>query len=146
MNEWQIKVLIDGACPLCRREADLWRWLDRSRGRVVLKDVGSSDFNPAECGLTHDQAMKQIHGILPSGAVVCGMEVFRRAYAAVGWGWLLAPTAWPLLRPLFDRGYWWFARNRLRLTGRWVRCQDRCSIGNPPANFERVPRNTVGGA
>ena len=127
MNEWQIKVLIDGACPLCRREADLWRWLDRGRGRVVLKDVGSSDFNPADYGLTHEQAMEQIHGILPSGAVVCGMEVLRRAYAAVGWGWLLAPTAWPLLRPLFDRAYGWFARNRLRLTGRRRACGETCA-------------------
>jgi predicted DCC family thiol-disulfide oxidoreductase YuxK len=146
MNEWQIKVLVDGACPLCRREAELWRWLDRGRGRIALEDVGSPNFNPTECGLTHEQAMEQIHGILPTGAVVRGMEVFRGAYAAVGWGWLLAPTVWPLLRPVFDRGYRWFARNRLRLTGRRVRCQDRCSIGNPPANLGRVPRDTVGGA
>jgi len=131
MNEWQIKVLIDGACPLCRREAELWRWLDRGRGRIVLKDVGSSDFNPAEYGFTHEQATEQIHGVLPSGAVVRGMEVFRRAYAAVGWGWLLAPTAWSLLRPLFDQAYRWFARNRLRLTGRRRACGETCASRRP---------------
>lgn len=134
MKQWQIKVLIDGACPLCRREADLWQWLDRGRGRIMLEDIADARFDPTKYGLTRKQALEEIHGILPSGELVRGMEVFRRAYAAVGWGWLLAPTAWPLLRPLFDRGYRWFARNRLRLTGRRVRCQTRCSIGSPPAN------------
>ncbi|HNQ22266.1 MAG TPA: DUF393 domain-containing protein [Phycisphaerae bacterium] len=146
MSAWRIKVLIDGACPLCRREADLWRRLDAGRGRIALEDVTSANFDPGAYGLTHARAREQIHGILPTGAVVRGMEVFRRAYAAVGWGWLVAPTGWPLLRPVFDRAYRWFARHRLRLTGRWGRCEDRCSVGNPPANFERVPRDTVGGA
>jgi predicted DCC family thiol-disulfide oxidoreductase YuxK len=56
--------------------------------------------------------------------------VFREAYAAVGLGWLVAPTGWPILRPLFDVGYRWFARNRVRL-GRIFgrRCEDgRCAI------------------
>jgi len=145
VNAWQIKVLIDGACPLCRREADLWRWLDRGRGRIALQDIGALDFNLIDCVLTPEQAMEQIHGILPSGAHVCGMEVFRRAYAAVGWAGLVAPTAWPLLRPLFDRGYRWFARNRLRLTGRHRACGETCTRGrqghagaacNPPIQEE----------
>jgi len=139
MNAWRIKVLYDGACPLCRREADLWRWLDRGRGRIGLEDVGSPDFDATKYGLTHEQAMGQIHGILPSGAVVCGMEVFRRAYAAVGLGWLLAATSWPLLRPLFDRGYRWFARNRLRLTGRESACGDYCSNSTLHSNLEKGP-------
>lgn len=127
MKDWRIKVLIDGACPLCRREADLWRRLDRGRGRIVLEDIADARFDPTEYRLTREQAMAEIHGILPSGELVRGMEVFRRAYAAVGWGWLLAATSWPLLRPLFDRGYQWFARNRLRLTGRESECGDHCS-------------------
>jgi len=93
--------------------------------------------NPAEYGLTYEQAMEQIHGVLPSGAVVRGMEVFRRAYAAVGWGWLLAPTAWPLLRPLFDRGYQWFARNRLRLTGRWCGVRVVAQLETRPRTLNR---------
>jgi predicted DCC family thiol-disulfide oxidoreductase YuxK len=127
MSTWRIKVLIDGACPLCRREADFWRRLDRGRGRIALEDITSPGFDPAENSLTRAQAMEQIHGVLPSGTVVRGMEVFRRAYEAVGRGWLVAPTAWPILRPLFDRGYKWFARNRLKITGRFLRCTDNCS-------------------
>jgi predicted DCC family thiol-disulfide oxidoreductase YuxK len=146
MNTWRIKVLYDGACPLCRREADLWRRLDRGRGRIALEDVGSPDFDATKYGLTYEQAMGQIHGILPSGAVVRGMEVFRRAYAAVGCGWLLAATSWPLLRPLFDRGYRWFARNRLRLTGREGECGDYCSSSTLHSNLEQGPGAGDGGA
>lgn len=126
MANWQIKVLIDGACPLCRREADVWRKLDRGRQRIALEDVSAADFDPAAYGLTHSDVMDQIHGVLPSGEVVRGMEVFRRAYRAVGWGWLVAPTGWPILRRLFDAAYRWFARNRLRITGRSEQCDEHC--------------------
>jgi predicted DCC family thiol-disulfide oxidoreductase YuxK len=127
MAAWRIKVLIDGACPLCRREAAFWRKLDRGRGRIATEDVSASDFDPAQYGLTREQVMEQIHGILPSDDVVRGMDVFRRAYQAVGWGWLAAPTAWPIIEPLFDRAYRWFARNRLRIIGRAVTCEGTCS-------------------
>ena len=131
MGTWRLTVLIDGACPLCRREAALWRWLDRGHGRILLEDINSADFDPSQYGLTREQVMEQIHGILPSRAVVRGMDVFRRAYQAVGWGWLAAPTAWPVLRPLFDRAYQWFARNRLRITGRGLTCEERCAHCGP---------------
>ena len=131
MKTWRIKVLFDGACPICRREAAIWRRLDRGRGRVALVDIASVDFQAAEHGISRARAMAEIHGILPSGAVVRGMAVFRRAYAAVGLGWLLAPTAWPLLRPCFDRAYRWFAKNRRRLTGQYSRCGEACADGAP---------------
>ena len=66
--------------------------------------------------------MGRIHGVLPSGAVVEGVEVFRRAYAAVGYGWLLAWTRWPVLRALADAAYRLFAHYRLQLTGRRGHC------------------------
>ena len=50
------------------------------------------------------------------------VEVFRRAYGAVGWGWLVAPTTWPLLRGIADAAYRVFARNRLGWTGRADAC------------------------
>ena len=51
-----------------------------------------------------------------------GVEVFRRAYAAIDRGWMLGWTRWaPIVRPV-DVAYRWFARNRLRLTGRQLPC------------------------
>jgi predicted DCC family thiol-disulfide oxidoreductase YuxK len=70
--------------------------------------------------------MVRIHGVLPDGRVVEGLEVFRRAYAAVGLGWLLAPTRWPLLREISETSYRIFAKNRLRWTGRKADCETGC--------------------
>ena len=120
---WQIKLLYDGDCPLCSREIRFLERRDRGRGRIQLEDIAAPAFDPGVYGLDASQVMARIHGVLPDGTVVEGVEVFRRAYAAVGLGWLLAPTRWPGLRGLADRGYRMFARNRLRWTGRSAACE-----------------------
>jgi predicted DCC family thiol-disulfide oxidoreductase YuxK len=113
----EITVLFDGECPLCQREIAALERRNR-HGRVAFEDIATPDFDPRRYGLDHAAVMGRIHGVLPDGRVVEGMEVLRRAYAGVGLGWVLAPSRWPLLRPLFDRAYAVFARNRLRWTGR----------------------------
>lgn len=117
LHAYDLKILYDGACPLCRREMAMLRRLDR-RGRLIGEDIADPAFDAGRYGLTHAAVMGRIHGILPDGTVVRDMEVFRRAYRAAGWGWVLSWTRWPLIRPLADAGYRWFARHRLRLTGR----------------------------
>lgn len=132
-TSWQVKVLYDGDCPLCAREIRGLRRLDRRRGRLAFEDIAAPDFDAGRYGLDQDTVMARIHGVLPDGTVVEGLDLFRRAYEAVGLGWLLAPSRWPGTRRLFEAGYDWFARNRLRLTGR---AGDDCSDGRcavPPA-------------
>jgi predicted DCC family thiol-disulfide oxidoreductase YuxK len=119
---WQLKLLFDGDCPLCSREVAFLRRRDRA-GRIVFEDIAAPDFDPARYGLDRSGVMARIHGVLPDGRVIEGMEVFRRAYAAVGLGFLLAPSRWPGLRRLFDAAYRVFARNRLRWTGRAGVCE-----------------------
>ena len=130
MNEkWQIRVLHDGDCPLCAREVRFLERRDRGRGRIDFEDIADPAFDPAVYGLDARQLMARIHGVLPDGTVVEGIEVFQRAYAAVGLGWLLRPTQWPGLRRLAETGYRVFARNRLRWTGRQADCDTaRCEI------------------
>jgi predicted DCC family thiol-disulfide oxidoreductase YuxK len=62
--------------------------------------------------------MTRIRGRLPDGRWIEGVEVFRRLYAAIGFGWLVAITRVPGLSHLLSLGYRLFAANRLRLTGR----------------------------
>lgn len=129
MATWYFKILIDGQCPLCRQEGIFLRWLDRGRRRLIIEDISAPDFDPGKYGKTLDELMGQIHGMTRWGDMVSGMEVFREAYAAVGLGWLLAPTGWPILRQVSDKVYGWFARNRLRLTGRGHTCESgRCRL------------------
>ena len=117
MSDFDIELYYDGACPVCRREVRALRRLDR-RARLRFVDIAAEEFDAASVGVAQRELEARIHGRLPDGTMVEGVEVFRRAYAAVGLAALVAPTRWPGIAPLLDRAYGWFARNRHRLTGR----------------------------
>lgn len=118
----QFTILIDGKCHLCAREARLLARLDAGRGNLEIIDIAAPTFDPAPLGKTMDEVMGRIHGITPQGKVIEGVEVFRRAYAAVGRGWVMAWTAWPGIRLVIDPLYRLFARHRLALSAatRWI--------------------------
>lgn len=129
MAPWPMLILVDGECPLCRREANFLTRLDKGRGRLRFEDITDPAFDAAKYGTTFDAVMGQIHAVLPDGRVIRGLEVFRHAYAAVGWGWALAPTAWPIIKPIADLAYRLFARIRPRLPGRGKPCDNgRCHV------------------
>lgn len=116
-TDFDIEVFYDGGCPLCRREIGLLRRWDR-RHRIRFTDIDADGFDPAAVGKTMDELMAEIHGRLPDGSMITGVEVFRRLYSAVGFRWLVAPTRLPGISQLLEIGYRVFAKNRLRVTGR----------------------------
>ena len=116
-SDFDIEVFYDGGCPLCRREIGLLRGRDRQH-LIRFTDIDDEGFDSGAVGKTIEQLMAEIHGRLPDGTMLTGVEVFRRLYSAVGFGWLVAPTRLPGIRQLCDLGYRIFAKNRLRLTGR----------------------------
>jgi hypothetical protein len=85
MADFDIEVFYDGACPLCMREIRMLRGRDR-RQRIRFVDIAADGFDAASVGLTWGTLMDRIHGRLPDGTLVEGVEVFRRLYAAVGFG------------------------------------------------------------
>jgi predicted DCC family thiol-disulfide oxidoreductase YuxK len=117
-SQWKIEVFFDGDCPLCAREIAVLRRLDRNRGRIRSTDIQSKDFAPEAYGLDFETMMGSIHGRLPDGSLVQGVEVFRQLYAAVGFGPLVRLSRLPGISGALDLCYESFARNRLRLTGR----------------------------
>ncbi|MFI4853709.1 MAG: thiol-disulfide oxidoreductase DCC family protein [Phycisphaerales bacterium JB065] len=114
-NAPRFTILVDGRCHLCAREAALMQRMDRGRGRLGIVDITAPEFNPAEYRTTMDRVMGEIHGVTENGQLITGVEVFRQAYAAIGWGWLLNWTRLPLIRQCTDLAYRGFARLRLRL-------------------------------
>lgn len=137
MNPWRFKLLYDGDCPLCRREADFLRRRNRD-GRLAFEDIAAPGFDPAVYHATREELMGVIHGVFPDGRIVKKVAVFREAYRAIGLGWLLAPTGWPGLRWLADAGYEWFARNRLALGQRLGRKCDHETCAVPSANTSAI--------
>jgi predicted DCC family thiol-disulfide oxidoreductase YuxK len=125
MQDYDVEVFFDGACPLCAKEIGFTRWLDRRR-RVRITDIAASDFDPAALGISLEALMDRIHGRLPDGTWIEGVEVFRRIYQAVGFGPLVALTRLPGIAHVLDAVYTKFAKNRLKWTGRCT--EESCPV------------------
>ncbi|MDX2092824.1 MAG: DUF393 domain-containing protein [Kofleriaceae bacterium] len=123
-----VEVFYDGDCPLCMREIRMLMRKDRAQ-RIVFTDIAAPTFSPADHGTTYAALMERIHGRLPDGTWIQGVEVFRQLYTAIGFGWLVAVTRVPGISHLLSLGYRVFAANRLRLTGR---CEPDGSCKLPP--------------
>ena len=131
MSHWRFKMLYDGDCPLCQREARFLRRRNR-HGWLAFENIAAPGFDPALYGVSRGELMGVIHGVFPDGRMVSKVAVFREAYRAVGLGWLLAPTGWPGLRWLANVGYEWFARHRLAIGRVLGRKCDTGACGVPP--------------
>jgi predicted DCC family thiol-disulfide oxidoreductase YuxK len=88
-----------------------------------------------------------LHGVLADGRVVRRVEAIRQAYQAVGLGWLVAPTRWPVVRWVLDGMYGIFARNRIRwgrLLGR--QCESgKCAVLPAPPDGQRTSSTSPDG-
>lgn len=116
---WDVRVLFDGDCPLCMREVNFLRARDAGRGKIHLVDIAAKDYSPRENrDVDFETAMATIHGITPRGDVITGIEVFERAYAAVGLGWVYGWAKYPALLRAANGVYDFWAARRLQLTGR----------------------------
>jgi len=112
------EVFFDGECPLCVREINLIRWLDRDE-RVIFTDIASSDFSAQEAtGLSYDVLMARIHGRLADGTMIEGVEVFRQLYGRTFLRPTIPMTRLPGVASILRAGYVFFAKYRLRLTNR----------------------------
>lgn len=121
---YEIEMFYDGECPLCMRETRLLQRMDIQQ-RLRFTNIAAPEFNASSFGRTQDELMSEMHGRLPDGTWVTGVEVFRRLYSAVGFGPIVWLTRLLVIRQCLDLGYYFFAKYRLRLTGR---CNQNCSI------------------
>jgi predicted DCC family thiol-disulfide oxidoreductase YuxK len=137
MSRPRFKLLYDGDCPICRREAEWLARRDRN-DRLALENIAALGFDPGRYGLSWEEVTGSVHGILPDGRVVRRIEAIRQAYRAVGLGWLVAPTRLPIVRGLLDRAYGLFAGNRVRLGRPFGR---KCRSG---ACRTKTPARSVG--
>lgn len=119
MSTYPLTLLYDNACPLCRLEIENLRERDRD-SLLHFVDVSAQGFDPTPYGTPLADMLEAIHAVKADGSMVKGVEVFRLAYGAVGLGWIVRPTGWPVFKPLFDRAYVHLARNRYRVSEKFA--------------------------
>lgn len=124
-KNFEFEVFYDGECPFCLREIRLLKRMDRHT-RILFTNIVETNFDESDTGRSYEQLMAEIHGRLPDGSWVTGVEVFRQLYSLVGFGWLVAATRLPGITGILDWAYQIFARYRLRIAGR---CDAGCRIG-----------------
>ncbi|CAN6860491.1 unnamed protein product, partial [Brassica oleracea] len=118
-ENWKIKMLYDGDCPLCMREVNMLKERNEEYGTIKFVDISSNDYSPQENqGLDYKTVMGQIHAIQSEGNVVTGVEAFRKLYELVGLGWVYSITKFEPIGKVADAVYDFWAKYRLQVTGR----------------------------
>jgi len=127
-QDWQLKLLFDGLCPVCAWEMRLLKRRDRA-GVLRFEDIADPAFDPHQYGLTLDDVVGAMHAVRPDGSVMQGVEVFAVAYRLIGATWKAAVLECKPLRPLLNLGYRLFARIRPRLSSFEPCTAGRCRVG-----------------
>ncbi|GAV71004.1 DUF393 domain-containing protein [Cephalotus follicularis] len=118
-QDWRIKMLYDGDCPLCMREVNMLRERNKQYGTIKFVDISSDEYSPEENqGLEYKTVMGRIHAIQSDGTIVTDVEAFRKLYEQVGLGWVYAITKYKPIAKIADAVYGVWAKYRLQITGR----------------------------
>ena len=122
----KFEVFYDGHCPLCLKEINMLKRLDR-HDRIIFTDIAADTFDAMSVvGIPFETLMDEIHGRMANGEIVVGVEVFRQLYGRVGLKWAIGVSRTPGIRQALDWGYQVFAKNRLKWTGRCD--EDTCAV------------------
>ncbi|ARS52345.1 thiol-disulfide oxidoreductase DCC family protein [Kushneria konosiri] len=119
----ELTLFYDGNCPLCVNEINHLKRLDQGR-RIEFENIHAEDFTSRYPDVDREEASAILLGDV-HGQRIRGLDVTHRAWSLVGRGWLTAPLRWPLIRPIADRVYLWFAPRRYRISG-WLTGRQRC--------------------
>ena len=110
--------LFDGGCPLCVRETSFLKKKDTSN-KINFVDINDKGYKPVLFkDITYSEAMSNLHGILENGTIIKGIEVLAHTYEVIGLGWVYYPLKIKFLAPVLRLFYQYWAKNRLKITGR----------------------------
>ena len=117
-----VELFFDGACPVCRREANHYR-KQMDSDSLTLTDIAAAGFDAAAHGLDAKRVQQTIHARLPDGKVVTGIDAFAAVWSKLPrYRWLVPVTRTPGVRQLMQLGYAGFAAVRPHLPGRTKAC------------------------
>ncbi len=110
--------LFDGGCPLCLRETKFLKKKDISN-KINFIDINNNTYNPLLYkNISYAEAMSNLHGILENGEIIKGLDVLAYSYKLIGFGWVYYPLKIEFLAPFLRLFYKYWAKYRLKITGR----------------------------
>ena len=110
--------LFDGGCPLCLRETNFLTSKDELN-KIDFVDINNVDYNPILFkDISYAEAMSNLHGILENGNIIKGLDVLAYSYELIGLGWVYYPLKIEFLEPILRLFYKYWAKYRLKITGR----------------------------
>ncbi len=110
--------LFDGGCPLCVRETNFLKKKDLLN-RINFVDINDDGYKPSMYrDISYSEAMSNLHGISENGVIIKGLDVLAYAYELIGLGWIYYPLKIKILAPVLKIFYQYWAKNRLKITGR----------------------------
>ncbi len=110
--------LFDGGCPLCLRETNFLKNKDKLN-KIDFVDINDVNYNPILFkDISYAEAMSNLHGILENGHIIKGLDVLAYSYELIGLGWVYYPLKIDLLAPVLKLLYKYWAKYRLKITGR----------------------------
>ena len=128
----RLTLFYDGRCPLCVAEMTRLASLDQA-AELAFENINAADFSRRFPAIDPVAANRVLHGWDENQQLLLGLDVSCQAWQIVGHHRWMAALRWPLLRPLADLGYRFFARHRYffsRLFSGQARCDDHCSKPN----------------
>ena len=110
--------LFDGGCPLCLREINFLKSKD-VLNKIDFVDINNVNYNPILFkDISYAEAMSNLHGILENGNIIKGLDVLAYSYELIGLGWVYYPLKIEFLAPVLRLFYKYWAKYRLKITGR----------------------------
>ena len=110
--------LFDGGCPLCVRETNFLKSKDELN-KINFVDINNNEYNPILFkDISYSEAMSNLHGILENGNIIKGLDVLAYSYELIGLGWVYYPLKIEFLAPVLRLFYKYWAKYRLKITGR----------------------------
>ena len=110
--------LFDGGCPFCLRETNFLKSKDELN-KIEFVDINNVNYNPTLFNdISYAEAMSNLHGILENGNIIKGLDVLAYSYELIGLGWIYYPLKIEFLAPVLRLFYKYWAKYRLKITGR----------------------------
>jgi len=110
----------DGGCPLCMREVRLLqRIADQGLHLQDLHEVPDSPGQPSRL-----LKLSTLHLCTAGGEWLTGVDATVQAWSHTRWGWLFKPLRWPVIGPLADAAYRYWARKRYQRLYGCAACED----------------------